>query len=391
MFVEWQVITGAVSCTTSQSCNFSVGGRVELVARFQQQNAVTAVIDNTPGSSDGGSVISTTTGSPAVANEIDCPGTRCTVPRLQTHTVTMRAFPNAGFRFDGWSGDCDSYPTATSCITDTPDRDRTVTASFIRQQQLTLQVSGSGTVSGTGISCSSGTCTATYDYGTPVTLSANPPGGNTYAVAWTGDCAGTTGTTCTVTMGADRSVGVSFTLQTLAISVSVSGATAGLVTSDPAGISCSPGGGSCSDNFSLSQSVDLEASSVADYRYEWGGDCAGTSGDTCELDSGGSSTSVSRSATLTYIPLVELEVFASRPNGIRINSTPYGIDDCRRSGNGTCDAIFDGGTTVRLDVTGTSTTTTFSANCAPVSGAPDSCTITLPSTAGAYEAVQINP
>jgi hypothetical protein len=76
----------------------------------------------------------------------------------------------------------------------------------------TLSVSksgtGSGTVTGNGINCGSD-CSETYTADTPVTLSASPDGGSTFA-GWSGDCSGTG--SCVLTMNSDKSVTATFNI-----------------------------------------------------------------------------------------------------------------------------------------------------------------------------------
>lgn len=75
---------------------------------------------------------------------------------------------------------------------------------------LSVSVSGSGSVtsSPTGISCGSGTCTASYNSGTSVTLTATPASGAAF-YGWSGGgCSGTGA--CTVYMNQNRSVSASF-------------------------------------------------------------------------------------------------------------------------------------------------------------------------------------
>ena len=86
--------------------------------------------------------------------------------------------------------------------------------------QFTLTVTDIGTGNGavtdnlqqidciTTAGVQSGTCSASYSAGTPVTLTATPSGNTTFA-AWGGACSGTT--TCAVTMNSAQSVTASFT------------------------------------------------------------------------------------------------------------------------------------------------------------------------------------
>src|SRR5205807_2550331 len=82
------------------------------------------------------------------------------------------------------------------------------------QPARTLTVNKAGTGSGTvtasppGIDCGA-TCSASYNSGTRVFLTATPDGGSTFT-GWTG-CDAVSGTSCTVTMSAARSVTATFT------------------------------------------------------------------------------------------------------------------------------------------------------------------------------------
>jgi hypothetical protein len=124
--------------------------------------------------------------------------------------VTLTATPAFGSIFTGWSG-CNAA-SGTTC-TVAMSAATSVTASFTLLQRFTLTVNkagmGSGTVtsSPSGIDCGT-TCSAAYDSGTVVTLTATPAFGSIFT-GWSGCDAGS-GTTCTVTMSAARSVTASF-------------------------------------------------------------------------------------------------------------------------------------------------------------------------------------
>src|SRR5262249_15727135 len=85
---------------------------------------------------------------------------------------------------------------------------------------------GTGTVTSTpaGINCGQGqtACTASFPVGTQVTLNANP-GSNTQAPSWTGDCTGTSTSTCSLTVNGTSAVSATFPRQTFNLTVSLSG------------------------------------------------------------------------------------------------------------------------------------------------------------------------
>jgi hypothetical protein len=89
--------------------------------------------------------------------------------------------------------------------------------------------SGSGTVTGGGISCGS-TCSANLAGGTMVTLTATPATGSTFA-GWSGACGGTG--TCALTMNTAQAVTASFSgPQPSGISINAGGAASGAFVAD---------------------------------------------------------------------------------------------------------------------------------------------------------------
>ncbi len=127
--------------------------------------------------------------------------------------------------------------------------------------------------------CDSGaTCTATFDEGTNITLTALAGEGSIFS-GWQGACTGTGG--CVVAMSQAQQVTATFDVGGVIVNdpvgliVSVLGQGDGSVTSDPAGITCT--GGTCASNFDRNSSVTLTATPGAGSKFTgWNGDCSGT-------------------------------------------------------------------------------------------------------------------
>jgi hypothetical protein len=151
-----------------------------------------------------GSGTGTVTSSPA---GIDC-GASCAGAYNQGTAITLIATPSAGSRFAGWSG-AGCSGTATCQVT--LNSDQTVTANFAAQATLTIAKTGAGSgrvaSSPAGIDCG-GACSAPFDEGTAVTLTAAPDAGSAFAGWSGGGCSGTG--TCAVTVGSDQSVSAAF-------------------------------------------------------------------------------------------------------------------------------------------------------------------------------------
>jgi Divergent InlB B-repeat domain len=160
------------------------------------------------------SVANSTGGTASSASgEISC-GSTCSASFASGTSVTLTASPSTNYSFTGWSGACSG--TGTCTVTMSQAVNVTATFTLIPTQQttnytLTVTKSGAGTgsVSSIGIACGN-TCSASIPSGTPVTLTAAPNTGSTFA-GWSGACSGTA-TTCNVTMSAAESVSATFTL-----------------------------------------------------------------------------------------------------------------------------------------------------------------------------------
>lgn len=217
---------------------------------------------------------------------IDC-GATCSASYLSGTSVTLTAVPVAGSTFSGWSG---GVCTGTGPCTVTMSQARAETASFALGYLLSASKTGAG--SGTlasspaGIDCGA-TCSAIYDGGTSVTLTATPAAGS-FFTGWTGACTGTS--TCTVSMSQARSVTASFSAN-FTLLLSKDGAGAGTVSSSPAGIAC---GATCSASFASGTSVTLTATPTSNSSFTgWSGACSGTG--SCVV-----SMSAAQSVTATF-------------------------------------------------------------------------------------------
>ncbi len=220
---------------------------------------------------------------------INC-GSTCTAEYSADSIVTLTASAAGGSVFAGWSGAC----TGTGSCEVTMSDAASVTATF-NLISYTLSVSkagsGSGVVTSTpaGISCGA-TCSASYSYGTSVTLSAAQGIGSTFT-GWSGSgCSGTG--SCVVTMTAARSVVATFGVQRFPLTVSTVGPAGGTVTSDPAGIDC---GATCTVSFDFGTVINLAVSMLSsNFTFTgWAGACTGT--DSCTI-----TATAPSSVTATY-------------------------------------------------------------------------------------------
>jgi len=201
---------------------------------------------------------------------------------------------------------------------------------------------GSGAVASSpaGISCGA-TCSAAYDNGTVVTLTATPANGSTFE-GWTGGgCAGTG--TCTITLTANTTVfarfGVSSSVTRFTLSVTREGSSSGTVTSSPAGIDC---GTACAATYDSGTVVTLTATPAANATFDgWtGGGCSGTG--PCTLTLTADTTVTAR----FNVRRVTLSVSRQGTGGGTVTSSPAGID-CGTA----CAATYDSGSVVTLTAT----------------------------------------
>jgi List-Bact-rpt repeat protein len=161
-------------------------------------------------------------------------------------------------------------PTATATPTVTPTP---APSSFT----LNVSSNGSGSVIGSGLTCSGSSCTGTYASGATASLAAIP--GTGYGQpTWSG-CDATTSTTCSVAMTSNKSIVANFPQLPCNLSVGAGGGTV------------SPSGGSypCGTTLTLTGTADAGHSFSG-----WGGACSG-SAPTCQVTLSSQNTTVTAS------------------------------------------------------------------------------------------------
>ena len=212
-------------------------------------------------------------------------------------------------------------------------------------QTFSLTVTKAGTGSGTvtsspaGINCGS-TCSASYNSGTLVTLTATPASSSIFA-GWSGTgCA-----TGVVTLNANTSCTATFQPQSYMLSIAKSGTGTGTIASSPAGINC---GSTCSASYGSGTTVTLSAAPAS------GSTFAGWSGTGCSSGTVLMTANVNCTATFntalqqfTLSVAVVKTVMTYGTGSGTVTSSPTGINNCST----TCSAYYKSGTAVTLTAT----------------------------------------
>ena len=244
--------------------------------------------------------------------------------------------------------------------------------------QLTVTTSSGGTVTSNppGINCGP-TCTASFNSGMQITLTAVPATNSTFT-GWGGACSGTK-STCTLTLNANQSVSATFTAVQAAptLTVSSAGTGTGTVTSAPSGINCP---GTCSASFPSGTQVTLTASAALGSSFaSWSVSSCGTAS-TCTL-----TLTANQSVTATFNLGPVLPVAVTGTGTGTVTSTPPGI-----SCPGTCSASFAIGTQVTLGASAASTSI-FNGWSIPSCATTLTCVVTVGATNSTVTATFIEP
>jgi DNA-binding beta-propeller fold protein YncE len=198
-FTGWTV-SGAEPCPGAGSCTVILAKDVEVSAGFEEPTQRTLTVSGI----GEGSITSSPSG-------ISCPSS-CSEHFNEGRLVTLTASPLPHNKLLAWGGACSGTPVTEPCKV-TMSEAKSASAEFASIPQKTLTVtttgSGQGTVTSTpaGISCPS-SCSAPFDQGSSVTLTAVAAPTAAFAGFSGGGCSGDN--TCTVTIGATQVVSAEF-------------------------------------------------------------------------------------------------------------------------------------------------------------------------------------
>ncbi len=200
-FTSWSGCTSSSGAT----CTVTMTGDKSVTANFS---------GGTSGPTTFPLTVSVTGGGTVSGGGINCGAgaTACSATLASGTAVTLTAAPNAGETFTGWGGACSGSSRTCSL---TMSAARSVTATFsggsTAEVDLSVAVTGHGTVTGGGITCGNGksACRAQESKGSTVGLTATPAAGAKFG-GWGGACGGKL-PTCTVAMDAAKRVTAQFT------------------------------------------------------------------------------------------------------------------------------------------------------------------------------------
>ncbi len=191
--------------------------------------------------------------------------------------TTLTVEPSSGWEVYAWSGTGAGCTTGQHICTVTMSQARNVTVELRRQYTVTVVPTvgtGTGTVTGGGISCP-GTCTAVHFDGDAFLLTEAPgsagAGSQNVFTTWGGSCSGSS-STCNVTVDGDETVTAQFTLQHQ-LSVTIAGTGSGSV-SGTGGFTCASG--TCAKYYDTGTTVTLTPTPGASSSFDtFSGDCSG--------------------------------------------------------------------------------------------------------------------
>ncbi|MBV1911063.1 MAG: hypothetical protein KUG78_17320 [Kangiellaceae bacterium] len=206
--------------------------------------------------------------------------TDCSKDYEEGTQITLTATASNGYIFKNWTGNCSGQETCTVMM------NAAIHVQAIFEQvetefyDLSVTINGAGTVvsSPVGVNCTV-SCTELFSANSQVSLTASATEGYEF-VGWSGNCSGIG--LCNIVTSQNRAVTADFRLLTGEVfSINVTNSGNGVVTSNPAGISC---GDDCSEAITAGTTVTLTATANLGYEFTgWGGNCSQSGNSTCSL------------------------------------------------------------------------------------------------------------
>jgi hypothetical protein len=267
--------SGTAACTLPMTANHSAVGRFAL----NRQSLI--VTDKS-----GGSVANTVALPGGAAIDCGTSGNACSGVFDYGTAVSLQATADAGFVFVNWTGTACAGSTNTTCAFALKSN-VSITPNFRARTFVTVikAGTGSGTVTGPGISCGADCSENEFD-GKAVKLTAVPAVGSHFD-GFGGDCASPS-TTCTFTpSGNNDSVTATFTLTPYPVTVTSRSNGAVVSNALPDTIACGSilagGGSDCLASLDFGTQVVLTATPITGSRFvSWTGTvCNGSTNATC--------------------------------------------------------------------------------------------------------------
>jgi Divergent InlB B-repeat domain len=287
-FEKWE---GECESTNGTECTLTISAAKSVKAVFAPILHQLTLTPSGPGE------VSATTPASGIANCSEAGGT-CTGQYQEASTVILTATPQPHNHVT-WTG-CKAEPSADECEFTIGTTEAEVKAAFqVNTHTLAVTPTLLGSVSASAppiseCSAGGGTCSGAYDEASTLTLTATPVA-HYHSSGWESCPDELSASECEITIGtSDTLLKPLFApnLQTLALTPTGPGS---IRANSGAIVHCTESGGTCTGPYIEAATVTLIATPGPGQAVAWQGCAAIPSSDTCEVQIGGSETSVKAS------------------------------------------------------------------------------------------------